>query len=407
MIVNGKTGIKNSSEFKENFNDNRTLVKFNINERNELLRRSMRKFAEDILGPVAPIVDRESKFSWETAKELSKINAWGIEVPEEYGGAGLDPISYAIIIEEISRVCASTGLNVSAHNSLGVFPILNWGTKSQQEKYLYDIATGKKIIAFAWTEPNAGSDAGGIESLAIQKGDDFILNGSKIFVTNGGNASIIIAGAQFLTEKGERGLGAFIVERNMEGYEIGKKEDKLGIRGSSTTSLHFNNIRVPKENILGNLNDGFKIAMQTLDVGRIGIASQALGIAQAAYERSVEYSKGRFQFNRPISKFQGISFKLAEMATKIEAARLLINKAASKRQIGANFTKESAMCKYFASEVARDVTQEALQIHGGYGYMKDLPIERYYRDAIATPIYEGSNEIMKLIISQQILRGNI
>ncbi|MGV9174114.1 MAG: acyl-CoA dehydrogenase family protein, partial [Promethearchaeia archaeon] len=371
-------------------------MNFELTEKQKLIRRNVRKFSEKVLAPVAPIVDKELRFSWETAKELSKINAWGIQLPERYGGAALDSISYAITIEEISRVCASTGLNLTVHNSVGAYPIYKWGTEEQKEKYLHDLASGEKIAGFTWTEPNAGSDAAGIETTAVEDGDEFIINGSKIFVTNGGVASVMIVGTKYQKEDGEKGLATFILEKDMEGYEIGKKEDKMGMRGSSTTSLYFNDVRVPKENILGNLRSGFRIAMQTLNVGRIGIAAQALGIAQAAYEHSVEYSKGRVQFKQPISKFQGVSFKLSEMATKIDAARLLIYRAAHKKDHSSNFAKESAMCKYYASKIAREVSQEAIQIHGGYGYMKDLPLERYYRDAKVCEIYEGTSEIMKL-----------
>ena len=382
-------------------------MKFELNEKQKLIRRSIRKFSEKVLAPVAPIIDKELRFSWDTAKELSKINAWGIQLPEKYGGAALDSISYAITIEEISRVCASTGLNLTVHNSVGAYPIYKWGTKDQKEKFLPDLATGDKIAGFTWTEPNAGSDAAGIETMAIEEGDHLVVNGSKIFVTNGGVASVMIVGTRYVKENGEKGLATLILEKDMDGYEIGKKEDKLGMRGSSTTSLYFNDVKVPKENILGNLRDGFRIAMKTLNVGRIGIAAQALGIAQAAYEHSIEYSKGRVQFKQPISKFEGISFKLSEMATKIDAARLLIYRAAYLKDQTDNFAKESAMCKYYASKIAREVSQEAIQIHGGYGYMKDLPLERYYRDAKICEIYEGTSEIMKLIIAQQILRGNI
>ena len=382
-------------------------MKFELTEKQKLVRSSVRKFSEDVLAPVAPIVDEDAEFSWDTAKELSKINAWGIQLPEKYGGADLDSISYSITIEEISRICASTGLTVTVHNSVGTYPIYKWGTEEQKERFLPDLASGKKISGFTWTEPNAGSDASGIECLAVEDGDDLILNGSKIFVTNGGIASVLVVGTRFKKENGEEGLTALLVEKDMEGYEIGTKEDKLGMRGNPTTSLYFNNVRVPKNNILGKISDGFKIAMQTLDVGRIGIAAQALGIAQAAYEHAVEYSKGRIQFRKPISNFQGISFKLAEMATNIDAARLLVYRAAYMKDNRERFTKESAMCKYYASKIARKATQEALQVHGGYGYMKDLPIERYYRDVKVTEIYEGTSEIMKLIIAQQILRGNI
>ena len=382
-------------------------MNFELTDKQKLVRSSVRKFSEDVLAPVAPIIDRDAEFSWDTAKELSKINAWGVQLPEKYGGADLDSISYSITIEEISRICASTGLTLTVHNSVGAYPIYKWGTEEQKERFLPDLASGKKITGFTWTEPNAGSDASGIECLAVEDGNDFVLNGSKIFVTNGGIASVLVVGTRYKKKNDEEGMAALLVEKDMDGYEIGTKEDKLGMRGNPTTSLYFNNVRVPKENILGNISDGFKIAMQTLDVGRIGIAAQALGIAQAAYEHAVEYSKGRIQFRKPISNFQGVSFKLAEMATNIDAARLLVYRAAYMKDNRERFSKESAMCKYYASKIARKATQEALQIHGGYGYMKDLPVERYYRDAPVLRIYEGTSEIMKLIISKDLLRGNL
>ena len=382
-------------------------MNFELTERQKLVKRGVRKFSEEVLAPMAPIFDREAKYSDDIITELSKINAWGIQLPEKYGGAELDSISYAITIEEISRICGSTGLMLSVHNSVGSYPINYWGTEEQKERYLYDIANGKKIAGFAWTEPNAGSDAQGIECNMVQDGNDFILNGTKIFVTNGDIGSIMLIGTKYSKNNGEKGITTVILERKMEGYEISPPEDKMGMRGNVTTSLYFHDVRIPKENVLGSFKDGFKIAMQTLDVGRIGIAAQALGIAQAAYEHSIEYSKGRIQFKRPISDFQGISFKLADMATEIDAARLLIYRAAFAKDSQNKFSKESAMCKLYASEIAKKITQEAIQIHGGYGYMKDLPIERYYRDAIITAIYEGTSEIMKLIISQQILRGNL
>jgi len=380
---------------------------FELTEKQKLVRRKVRNFAEDILAPVAPIIDKELRFSWDTARELTKINAWGIQLPKKYGGAGLDSVSYAITIEEISRVCASTGLNVTVHNSVGAYPILEWGTEEQKKKYLKELASGEKIASFTWTEPNAGSDAAAIESKAIENEDQFILNGSKIFVTNGGVASIFLVGAKYEKQDGDKGTAVFILEKDMEGLEIGNVEDKLGMRGSSTTSLYFHDIKIPKENILGELRNGFKIAMKTLDVGRIGIAAQSLGVAQAAYEHSVEYSKGRIQFNKPIAQFEGISFKLAEMATKIEAARMLVYKASDLKDKNKKFSKESAMCKYYASEIAKEITETAIQIHGGYGYMKDLPIERFFRDAPVLSIYEGTNEVMKLIIAREILKGNL
>ena len=375
--------------------------------RQKLLRRHVRRFAEKILGPVAPIVDKESKFSWETAAELSKINAWGIQIPEKYGGAEMDAISYAIIIEEISRVCASTGLNVSAHNSLASYPIVKWGNEEQKERFLYDLASGNKLGGFALTEPDVGSDPRGMASTAVQDGDDFILNGSKTFITNGAVGSVFITIANYNSSKGEKGIGAFIVEREMKGFETLNIGKKMCIRGSSTTSLHFTDVRIPSGNILGKLNDGFKIAMQILDVGRIGIAAQSLGIAQAAYEYSIKHVKNRVKIKKLISDCQGVTFKLAEMATRIEAARGLTYKAAFMKDHKQRISKESAMCKYYASLIADQITNEALQLHGRYGYLKGFPVERYFRDARALQIYEGTNEIMKLIIAQQILKGNI
>ena len=382
-------------------------MNFELTEKHQLVRRSIRNFAEKKIAPHAAMMDKEARILPEILEELSKMNLWGILIPEKYGGAELDTLSYIITIEEISRICASTGLTLTVHNALGASTLYKWGNEEQKERFLFDLTSGKKIIGFSLTEPNAGSDARGIESLAIEDGNYFILNGSKIFVTNSEIGSVFLVATRYQTHDGQEGMAIMIVEKEMEGYELGPKEDKMGMRGNQTRSLYFNNVRVPKENILGQIKDGFKIAMKTLDFGRIGIAAQALGIAQAAYEHSVEYSKGRIQFKKPISQFQGISFKLAEMATAIDAARLLVYRTAHLRDLNKNFTKESAMCKLYASKVARKTSQEAIQIHGGYGYMKDLPLERYYRDAKICEIYEGTSEIMKLIIANQILRGNI
>jgi len=382
-------------------------MNFELTEKHQLVRRSIRNFAEKKIAPHAAMMDKEARILPEILEELSKMNLWGILIPEKYGGAELDTLSYIITIEEISRICASTGLTLTVHNALGASTLYKWGNEEQKERFLFDLTSGKKIIGFSLTEPNAGSDARGIESLAIEDGNYFVLNGSKIFVTNSEIGSVFLVATRYQTNDGQEGMAIMIVEKEMEGYELGPKEDKMGMRGNQTRSLYFNNIRVPKENILGQIKDGFKIAMETLDFGRIGIAAQALGIAQAAYEHSVEYSKGRIQFKKPISQFQGISFKLAEMATAIDAARLLVYRTAHLRDLNKNFSKESAMCKLYASKVARKTSQEAIQIHGGYGYMKDLPLERYYRDAKICEIYEGTSEIMKLIIANQILRGNI
>lgn len=380
---------------------------FGLTEKHKLVRRSVRSFAEKKIAPYAAMMDKEAKIFPEIIEELSTMALWGILIPEKYGGAELDTLSYIIIIEEISRICASTGLTLTVHNALGTSTLYRWGNEDQKERFLFDLSSGKKIIGFSMTEPNAGSDARSIKCLAIEDGNDFILNGSKIFVTNSELGSIFLVATRYQTNDGQKGMAILIVEKEMEGFEIGPKEDKMGMRGNQTSSLYFNDVRVPKKNILGEIKDGFKIAMQTLDFGRIGIAAQALGIAQAAYEHSVEYSKGRIQFNKPISQFQGVSFKLAEMATKIEAARLLVYRTAHMRDLHKDFSKESAMCKFYASKISRQITQEAIQIHGGYGYMKDLPLERYYRDAKLCEIYEGTSEIMKLIIANQILRGNI
>lgn len=382
-------------------------MNFELEEKHKLVRRSVRNFAEKILAPLAPIMDREEKFYPEIIKESSMMNLWGITIPEKYGGAELDIITYLISIEEISRICASTALTMSVHNAFGTIPIYKLGNEEQKDRFLHDLTSGKKIAGFSWTEPNAGSDARSIECMAVEDGKDFVLNGSKIFVTNGAIASVFLVGTRYQTSDNQKGFTIIIVEKDMVGFEIGPKENKMGMRGNPTTSLYFNDVRVPKGNVLGKLQNGFKYAMQMLDFGRIGIAAQALGIAQAAYEHSVNYAKGRIQFKKPISQFQGVSFKLAEMATKIDAARLLVYRAGYLSEQNKNFSKEAAMCKLFASKVARQVSQEALQIHGGYGYMKDLPIERYYRDAKACEIYEGTSEIMKLIIANQILRGNI
>jgi len=378
-----------------------------LKEEHQLVRRSIRSFAEQKIAPHAAQMDIEATTFPEILDELSNMGLWGILIPEKYGGVESDTLSYIIIIEEISRICASTGLTLTVHNGLGASTLYKWGNEQQRERFLFDLTSGKKIIGFSMTEPNAGSDARGIECKAIENGSDFILNGSKIFVSNSGIGSVFLVANRYQTNDGQEGMAIMIVEKEMEGFEIGPKEDKMGMRANQTRSMYFNNVRIPKENILGKMNDGFKIAMQALDFGRIGIAAQALGIAQAAYEQSVEYAKGRIQFKKPISQFQGISFKLADMATKIDAARLLIYRTANLRDQNKNYSKESAMCKYYASKIARQISQEAIQIHGGYGYMKDLPLERYYRDAKLCEIYEGTSEIMKVIIASKLLNGNM
>ncbi|MHA1821480.1 MAG: acyl-CoA dehydrogenase family protein [Promethearchaeota archaeon] len=376
-----------------------------LNETQKLVRKSIREFAEDVLAPWAPILDKEHRFLPDNiVREMGRVGIWGIQADEKYGGAGLDTISYAIIIEEIAKVCGSTALSTTVHNSVCLMPILKFGSEYLKEKYAYDLASGRKIGGFTVTEPNAGSDAAGVETIAEKDGDDYLITGQKTFVTNGGNGEVFIVGAKFDKKKGARGIGAFVVDKSMDGFHVGKIEKKLGMRGNLTSELYFDHVRVPKENILGRLEDGFKIAMMTLDMGRIGIAAQALGIGVAAFEAAAKYAMERRQFGKPIIKFQGISFKLAEMKTNLEAARLLIYKAASLKDKNLPYTQSASMAKYFAADKAMKVCREALQIFGGYGYCMELPVERYFRDVKVTEIYEGTSEIMKLIISNSIIR---
>lgn len=327
----------------------------------------------------------------------------GLPYPKEYGGAGLDVLSYAIAVEELSRVDGGVGVILSAHTSLGSWPIFAFGTEEQKQKYLVPCAKGEKIAAFGLTEPNAGSDAGGTETVAELKGDYYLLNGEKIFITNGGQADVYVVFAVTTPGIGTKGISAFIVERGMEGFEFGDHYDKLGIRSSATAQLLFNDVKVPKENLLGREGQGFKIAMATLDGGRIGIASQALGISQGAFESAVEYAKERVQFNKPIAFQQAISFKIADMATKIRCSRFLVYSAADMKEAHEPYGMEAAMAKQYASDTAVEVTNEALQIYGGNGYLKGMDVERFYRDAKITTIYEGTNEIQRVVIASHIL----
>ncbi len=378
---------------------------FALTPKQKMVQSATRKFATEYLEPRAPIIDLEHRFDWEAAKKLGEIGAWGIQISPKYGGGGLDSVSYAIVIEELSRACASTGLNVTVHNSVCAAPIQKWGTEEQRQRFLPDLAVGKRIGAFAMTESNAGSDVAGVATTAELDGDEWVINGTKIFATNGGVASVMLIGA--LTDPKQpphKSLGLFLMEQNMKGFSVGKIEDKMGMRGSSTTELVFRDCRVPKENMLGTPSTGFPIAMQTLDMGRIGIAAQALGIGQGAYEASLKYSKARQQFGKPIGAFQAISFKLAEMVTELNAARLLTWQACDKKDRGIPYSTESAMCKYYASDKAMQICTDAIQIYGGYGYMREYPLERFFRDVKVTQIYEGTNEIMKIIIANNILR---
>jgi alkylation response protein AidB-like acyl-CoA dehydrogenase len=338
--------------------------------------------------------------------KVAELGLAGVIFPEEYGGAGADYLSYAIVVEELSRVCASTGVTLSAHVSLGANPIYKFGTEKQKQQFLVPLAEGRKLGAFGLTETSAGSDAGGTRTTAVLDGDEWVLNGNKIFITNGGEAEIYIIFAR-TDKKAEKhhGISAFILEKGTAGFTFGKKEQKMGIRSSPTMELLFDNCRIPRENLLGELGKGFKVAMQTLDGGRIGIASQALGIAQGAFEAAVNYARERKQFDTPIANFQGVQFILADMATQIAAARLVVYQAAYRASAGQSFSMESAMAKLIASETAMAVTTKAVQVFGGYGYTREYPVERMMRDAKITEIYEGTSEVQRLVIGTNLTRG--
>lgn len=376
---------------------------FKTTAEHEALRAKVREFAESEVKPIAFMLDKNNEFPTEAIKKLGEMDLMGIPYPKEYGGAGLDALSYAIAVEELSRVDGGTGVILSAHVSLGSYPIMAFGTEEQKKKYLVPLAKGEKIGAFGLTEPNAGSDAGGTETTAVLEGDHYILNGEKIFITNAPKADTYIIFAVTTPDIGTKGISAFIVEKGWEGFSFGDHYDKLGIRSSSTAQLLFNDVKVPKENLLGKEGEGFKIAMATLDGGRIGIASQALGIAQGAYEHALEYAKERIQFGKPIAHQQIISFKLADMATKLRAARFLVYSAAELKENHEPYGMESAMAKQYASDICLEVVNDALQIFGGSGYLKGMEVERAYRDAKICTIYEGTNEIQRVVIAAHII----
>ena len=377
-----------------------------VNEEHEALRQAVREFAESEIRPHAARIDREGAIPKEILSKMGELGYLGIPYPEEWGGAGMDLLSYAIAVEEVSRVCASTGITLAAHTSLSIYPILQYGTPVQKERYIRKLTTGEWIGAFGLTEPGAGSDAGGTKTTAVRDGDGWILNGSKIYITNGKMAKLIITAARTSKEAGTRGVSAFLIEQPTEGVTIGKLEDKLGCRGSETAEVHLENVRLPAFALLGEENKGFPIFLDTLDGGRVSIGAMALGIAQAAYEASLEHAKQREQFGQAISEFQAVQFILADMATQIETARLHVYNSARLKDAGVRFKKESAMAKLVASEVAMWVTTKAIQVHGGIGYMRDLPVERYFRDAKLTEIGEGTSEIQRLVIAREILKGN-
>ncbi|PEA79076.1 acyl-CoA dehydrogenase AcdA [Bacillus wiedmannii] len=377
---------------------------FKLSEEHEMIRKMVRDFAKNEVAPTAAERDEEERFDRALFDQMAELGLTGIPWPEEYGGIGSDYLAYVIAIEELSRVCASTGVTLSAHTSLAGWPIFKFGTEEQKQKFLRPMAEGTKIGAYGLTEPSSGSDAGGMRTTAKRDGDHYILNGSKIFITNGGIADIYVVFALTDPESKQRGTSAFIVESDTPGFSVGKKESKLGIRSSPTTEVMFEDCRIPVENLLGEEGQGFKVAMQTLDGGRNGIAAQAVGIAQGALDASVEYARERHQFGKPIAAQQGIGFKLADMATDVEAARLLTYQAAWLESEGLPYGKESAMSKVFAGDTAMKVTTEAVQVFGGYGYTKDYPVERYMRDAKITQIYEGTQEIQRLVISRMLTK---
>ena len=378
-------------------------MNFQLTKEQEFVRKMVREFAVTEVEPLAADIDKEHRFPVETVEKMAKYGLLGVPFPTEYGGAGADHISYAITVEELSRVCASTGVVCSAHTSLCCWPIFNWGNEEQKKKYLPDLLSGKKLGAFGLTEPNAGTDASGQQTRAEDMGDYWLLNGAKVFITNGGYAETFVVMAMTDKTKGNHGISAFIVEKGDEGFSIGKTEDKMGICASSTTELIFQNCKIPKDRLLADVGQGFKVAMSTLDGGRIGIASQALGIAQGALDVTVEYMKARKQFGKKLSQMQALQFTVAELATQIEAARLLVYRAADMKDKHLAYGPAAAMAKLFAAETAMHVTTKCVQLHGGYGYTKDYPVERMMRDAKITEIYEGTSEVQKMVIAASIL----
>ena len=375
---------------------------FELSKEHQLLRELYRSFAQNEVKPHAEETDEQERFPVETVKLLGRYGFMGIPYPKEYGGAGGDTLAYVMAIEELSKVCGTTGVVVSAHTSLCCGPIYEFGTEEQKRKYLPDLLSGRHIGAFGLTEPGAGTDAAGQQTKAVLEGDHWVLNGTKIFITNAGHADIFIIFAMTDKSLGTKGISAFIVERDFEGFRVGKEEKKMGIRGSSTCELIMENCIVPKENLLGSLNKGFKIAMKTLDGGRIGIAAQALGLGEGAVDEAIKYVKERKQFGRRISQFQNTQFKLADMVTRMSAAQLLVYRAAMKKDSGEVYSKEAAMAKLFASEAASEVTRQAVQLFGGYGYTREYPVERMRRDAKITEIYEGTSEVMRMVISSAV-----
>ena len=376
---------------------------FNPCMKHSAMRKTVRKFAEAELGPISHEIDREARFPREVIEKMRPLNYFGLQVPKKYGGAELDTISYAITIEEISRVCAAVGLCITVHNSVGTYPIVLFGTEEQKERFLPKLAGGDYIGAFCLTEANAGSDAGAVETTAVYENGEYIVNGTKVFVTNGGICDLALVFAVMDLEDRRAGAGVFLVEKGMPGFSVGELEDMCGMRANPVSSLFFEDVRLPAGHMLGRPGEGLKIGLSALDTGRIGIGAQALGIAQAAFEAAVKYSKERQQFKKSISSFQTIQNYIADMATEIDAARLLLYRACAFKDAGRPYGAEAAMAKLYCSTVASRVTNRALQIHGGYGYSKEYDVERYFRDAKVTEIYEGTSEVQRMVIARAVL----
>jgi butyryl-CoA dehydrogenase len=377
---------------------------FRFSREQDFVRQTMREFAVNEVKPIAADIDRDERFPMENVRKMARYHMMGIPFPTAYGGAGGDYTSYIIAVEELSRVCGSTGVILSAHTSLCAGPIMAFGTEDQKRKYAVPLNKGEKIGAFGLTEPNAGTDAAGQQTVAVPDGDHYVLNGSKIFITNGGVADVFIIFAMTDRSQGTKGISAFIVEKGFKGFSIGKIEEKMGIRASSTAELIFEDCLVPRENLLGAEGKGFGIAMKTLDGGRIGIAAQALGIAEGAFEETVKYVKERKQFGKAIGSFQGPQWILADLQAKLDAASLLVYRAAFNKDAGLPYSVEAATAKLYASEVAMEVTTKCVQLHGGYGYTRDYPVERMMRDAKITEIYEGTSEVQRMVISANVLK---
>ena len=376
-----------------------------LSEKNRAVRRSVRAFCERELRPIAQQIDQEASFPWEVVERMGRLGYFGIQVPNELSGAGMDTLSYVVVVEEISRLCAGLGVCISVHNSVAVYPIIKFGSDEQKQKWIPALARGERIGAFGLTEPNIGSDAAGIEATAVRQDNHYVVNANKVFVTNGGVADVCLVFVRTDPGAGPRGISVIIVERGTPGFVVGDLENLMGVRANPVSSIRLYDCCVPAENILGKEGIGLRIGLSALDAGRMGIAAQAVGIAQAALEEAVRYAKQRRQYGVPIAGHQAVAVMVADMATQVEAARLMVYKAALRRDQGKPFSKEAAMAKLFASEASCQVTDMALQIHGGYGYSKAYPVERYYRDARVTRIYEGTSEIHRLVIARGVLEG--